>query len=162
MSQIPIGWLRGLKLPLITTGKWWCRWYTSHRPKPIFTKRTSNWWCLEISLNLIQKTLLLGETPGVTAPAQDGAFAAILSDGSVVTWGHLKLGLKYTCSFLCTCVCGVYIYTHKHTCIYIYTYMYMYVHMYIFHLSLSMSVSISIHMFMRAYFTVLAYTHTDG
>ena len=29
-------WTEGFALPLITIGNWWCRWYTSHRPKPWF------------------------------------------------------------------------------------------------------------------------------
>ena len=36
-----VGWLiEGFVYPIITTGEWWCRWYTSHRAKPIFTERT--------------------------------------------------------------------------------------------------------------------------
>ena len=42
MSQIPIGWLinRGVCFTPLTIGNWFDRWYTSHRPKAIFTKRT--------------------------------------------------------------------------------------------------------------------------
>ena len=36
-----VGWfMTRFVLPPITIGNWWCRWYTSHRPKPISTKRT--------------------------------------------------------------------------------------------------------------------------
>ena len=38
----PIGWLinRGVCFTPLTLGNWWCRWYTSHRPRNIFTERT--------------------------------------------------------------------------------------------------------------------------
>ena len=42
----PIGWLmkkEGLGETPLTAGFYDDRWYTSHRPKPIFTKRTDQW-----------------------------------------------------------------------------------------------------------------------
>ena len=53
--------------PIITTGKWWCRWYTSHRPKPIFTKRT--YYCLKrriFHLEIVNKLFFFPDDGMVT------------------------------------------------------------------------------------------------
>ena len=53
----PIGWLmkkEGFEETPLTTGFYDDRWYTSHRPKPSFTKRTLLGWCFIISLRKTQ------------------------------------------------------------------------------------------------------------